>query len=169
VTPCLREIGRLWQFGEITVPEEHLASETLMDVLQTLRAPPSIQPQAPWAVVSCAPTEGHVLPAVFARDLLEDAGWRVCFLGASMPADELAAFVRRREPQLLVLTTTQARSVPGAVAVARALRSGPGETAILVAGAGVQGLGQASDVHADALGHDLADLVFFAEGLTATA
>jgi methanogenic corrinoid protein MtbC1 len=159
--PCLHQIGELWERGEIAVPDEHLASHTLTCVLHDLRPPPVTSPDAPTAVVSCAPLESHTIPALMAGDLLADAGWRVWQLGASAPAVELATFVRLRDPRLLVLTTSLTRHVTGVVSVTRALRDHTG-TAVLAGGAGVRHVGEPSVIGADALGHRLADLLTFA-------
>lgn len=165
VAPCLREIGDLWQRGELTVPEEHLASKILMGVLNELRL--DVPSSGPTAVVSCAPLERHVLPAVLARELLTDMGWRVWFLGASAPAADLVEFTRRRRPRLLVLTATLARSVTGVAAVTGAMRTDPGRPAVMVGGAGILGVGRPEAVGADALGRDFSDLVGFAAELAA--
>lgn len=162
VNPCLREIGRLWQHGELSVPDEHLASETLTGALLELRCPPVTGDAAPTAVVSCAPLEHHCLPALMAADLLTDAGWQVWYLGASAPAAELAAFVRLREPRLLVLTTTMPRTLAGVVTVARAL-TGERGTAILAGGAGVEDVASPATIGVDALGRRLPDLLRFAD------
>lgn len=167
LVPCLRQIGELWEHGEITVPDEHLASHTLTGVLHDLRTPPVTSPSAPTAVVSCAPLDGHRIPTLLAGDLLSDAGWRVWQLGSSSPADELAAFVRRHDPRLLVLTATMTRTMTGVVAVTRALRDHHG-TAILAGGAGVKYVRDPSAVGVDALGHRLGDLLTFAATVAST-
>lgn len=166
VIPCLHEIGLLWEHGEISVPDEHLASDSLTRVLTDLRSTPVADADAPTAVVSCAPLEGHTLPALLADDLLTDAGWRVWHMGSSAPPAQLAAFVQRREPQLLVLTSTLTRTVAGIAAVTRALQ-GPGRPAVLAAGEGVRHIVRPAVIGADALGRRLADLLAFA-GLVST-
>ncbi len=168
VAPCLREIGRLWQHAEITVPDEHRASDTLTVALRALRPPAVALQGAPTAVIGCAPDNHHLLGASLAWDLLADAGWRTWFVGDSMDAPELIAFTRLRKPRLLVLAVTEPARLAGAVDVTAGLRALGDTTTVVIGGAGVDHLVDPSLIGADALAHDYRELLDFADGLGAS-
>lgn len=167
VAPCLREIGRLWQHAEITVPDEHRASDTLTAALGALRPPAITHRQAPTVVIASAPGNHHLLGASLAWDLLADAGWRTWFVGDAMGTEELVAFTRLRRPRLLVLAVTEPSRLAGAVEVADGLRGAGDATTVLTGGAGVARLQDPSLIGADALAHDYRELMAFADGLGA--
>lgn len=50
--------------------------------------------------------EHHALPALMAAIALRWDGWRVHHLAADIPPDDLAAFLERERPDLLVLSAT---------------------------------------------------------------
>lgn len=91
VAPVMRGIGEAWQAGRLRIGDEHRASEQVVDALYRLRgmfdAPPS---NAPVALVAGAPGNRHAMGPLLVRLVLEWRGWQVRYLGADVPADELA-------------------------------------------------------------------------------
>lgn len=157
IVPCLRQIGELWQRGELTVPDEHLATETLTSTLHEFQAPQIRDPRAPTAVVSCVPGERHVLPAFLASDVLTSLGWRIWFLGQA-PLEQLVEFVGLHHPRLLVLSVTLAENLPGVAAVGRGLVDHRKGLTIAAGGAGVAGVADPADISVDVIGRDVVDL-----------
>ena len=133
--PSLCEIGRLWHLGEISVAEEHFATTTTQRVMSEVCARATPARRDGRAVVA-ASVEGdfHDMGVRVIADLLELSGWRVVFLGASIPADELAGAVRDFEGDLVAISATlpvHLRAVEAAVASVRAL---PRRCPVLVGG-----------------------------------
>lgn len=100
------EIGRLWQENTISVAQEHVATAISQLVLAYL------YPRLPRAaktgkkvLVACAEGELHDMGARVCADFLEMSGYEVRFLGASVPADNLAAEVGRERPHVIALST----------------------------------------------------------------
>jgi methanogenic corrinoid protein MtbC1 len=85
-------------------------------------------------VVASSPDELHALGVRMVSDFLEADGWEVLALGASTPADDLVELVEREAPDVVALSTTTARSVPGIADVLGRLRSVHPRPLIVVGG-----------------------------------
>ncbi len=133
--PALQEIGHRWAVGDLTVADEHLATavthQLLDEVSQRMRT-------VPWggrlAVVTSTPDELHALGVRMVADFLEADGWEVLQLGASTPAEDLLDLVEREAPDMVALSTTTPRSLPGIADVLRHLRSAHPRPLIVVGG-----------------------------------
>jgi MerR family transcriptional regulator, light-induced transcriptional regulator len=133
VLPLLRELGAGWERGEITVAQEHFASNLLRGRLLGL-ARGWDRGSGPRAVLACPPGERHDLGLVIFGLALRDLGWRITFLGADTPPETIIETVRRLEPQALVFAVADRERLGGVVETADALEDAP--TSVWVGGAG---------------------------------
>lgn len=119
---ALYEIGRMWQNGEASVADEHLAAVTTQTLVARVSAQLSAPPQ-PELTGIVATTEGdlHALGVRFVADFLESEGWVVIDLGANTPADDLVSIVAERRPALVGLSTTLTTNLPQAQGAIAAL------------------------------------------------
>ena len=104
--PVLREVGDRWHLGQISVSQEHLASEALLGALRgmlDLVEPESSKKQA---LLACFSDEDHSLPLYGVALRLASWGWRPTILGARTPPEALGAAVRLARPALVGLTIT---------------------------------------------------------------
>lgn len=102
MTPSLYEIGRLWEEGEISTVQEHLATAISMRILSVMFGSfVTGHASKGRAVISAAPNEFHEVGARMVADQLEMDGWRVDYLGANSPAADLIDLLRRDPPFLL--------------------------------------------------------------------
>jgi MerR family transcriptional regulator, light-induced transcriptional regulator len=111
--PVLVAVGQRWATSGRGVEVEHLLSECLIAVfstraagLQATRVPPNGVPAGrPLRPVLLAgmPTEMHVVPLAVLAALLAEHGIGCRSLGPALPADALAAAVRRTAPAVVVL------------------------------------------------------------------
>jgi methanogenic corrinoid protein MtbC1 len=139
IAPVMRMVGDLWAQGELSVADEHLATEITLRVLALQReAFRTVRRRARERVLlAAAPGEQHVVGLRMAANVLEAAGYGVIMLGPDVPPDALAAAVARHGPTVLGLTAAMhdtAAHVPGAIE--RAQRAGAG-VGVVVGGAGV--------------------------------
>lgn len=108
ITPAMYEIGRLWETAQISVAQEHLATQITQVVIATLslrlRAPERVG-AGRVAIVSATPGELHALGSQMVADFLEAQGWNVLALGADAPAQELAGLAQARQPDVIALST----------------------------------------------------------------
>lgn len=113
LTPAMRRIGGLWERGEMTIAEEHLASaiaaRSLATVYPSLFWAPPLSRQR--VVIAAVEGEQHVLGAQMAAYVLEGHGFDVAFLGADVPRPRLLEAIERYRPHAVGLgcTTTDSR------------------------------------------------------------
>ena len=100
----LREIGELWQQGELTVAEEHFASHLIRRRLGGL-ARGWEDGSGPRALLACPADEEHDIPLMMLGIALGNRGWRISFLGARTPAEDLLRAVESVAPEVVVLAS----------------------------------------------------------------
>jgi methanogenic corrinoid protein MtbC1 len=105
--PALREVGRLWECGEMTVAQEHLATAITQTVMSRLAVDqPVPAAEGPTVIAACVDAERHGLGLRMLCDLLELEGWTALYLGATVPARDLVKMVAERRPRALALSVS---------------------------------------------------------------
>jgi methanogenic corrinoid protein MtbC1 len=102
VLPVMRQIGAGWEHGEVSVAQEHLATQMVRSYLESLRRPPATAGPQVW--LACPPRELHDLPLLALGLLLWNQGWQVRFFGANTPLHDLLRAVRISRPELVVVS-----------------------------------------------------------------
>jgi len=143
VLPVLHEIGLRWERSEITVGHEHFASHLVERRLLAL-ARGWDAGHGPQALLACPSGERHTLGLVCFGLLLADHGWRIAYLGADTPVDQVADMSERLRPVAVVLCVLDARHLAaGAEAISdlgrahHTIVAGSGATAELAGRLGV--------------------------------
>jgi MerR family transcriptional regulator, light-induced transcriptional regulator len=139
LSETMREVGRRWSQGTVTISQEHLATSIIASFLSrlngALRSKMSTGPE----VVVCVPEgEYHTLPLLLAERPLLEKGYRVVNIGPSAPSESTAAFVRARGPFGVLISVTQPACLDAARALARRLRMALPELRIAVGGQAVE-------------------------------
>jgi methanogenic corrinoid protein MtbC1 len=108
IAPALWLIGDLWERGEITVADEHIATEICVRVLALQREMQRVAvTRADHRVMLAAPAgELHVVALRMLGNLLREVGYHVVMLGADVPTEALAASAARHEPHAICLSAT---------------------------------------------------------------
>lgn len=106
LTPFLREIGRLWESGQWSEYQEHIASITVRDFLVQVRGELREQPAWPLLLASCLPYERHEIPLHMLLIESSLAGWRTLFLGASPAPGAIEEAVLRLRPVRVALSAS---------------------------------------------------------------
>jgi diguanylate cyclase (GGDEF)-like protein len=149
ITPSMNSLGELWERGELTIADEHLASAISHTMLARLY--PALLGQAQRSgdtvVVAGVQGEEHVLGLRMAADVFEGAGFDVRFLGAGVPEASLLAWVAEHQPSIVALGATmpvngatllrQCRTLRDHDPALRLIIGGPGVPNALKQGAGV--------------------------------
>lgn len=108
------EVGRRWAENEWNVAQEHRATSISEDVISALaRLSPPTDPRGV-AVVTCVDGEWHSLPARLVATALGAAGWRVHYLGASVPVHHLAQLLQDVGPDVTGLSCSVPTALPRA-------------------------------------------------------
>lgn len=137
IIPAQREIGAMWHAGEISVPEEHIATDTTRAALGVLAhlAPPAPSLERT-ILVAAVEGDHHDVGVRVASDLLELAGFRAACLGANVPAEDIAQAVHDFAADLVALSAAMSVHLPAlrrSIDAVRASRQHPPR--ILVGGA----------------------------------
>ncbi len=104
ILPTLVDLGERWERGEITVAQEHFASNLVRGRLLGL-ARGWGQGTGPLALLAAPPGEQHDLGLVVFGLALRARGWRVTFLGADTPLSTVAETASRMAPDVIVLAS----------------------------------------------------------------
>jgi MerR family transcriptional regulator, light-induced transcriptional regulator len=94
LNPLLTLIGDRWRIGELRPVHEHMASAIVRSLTYILRNNNPCSPDAPKMIVTTPINQLHELGALLAGIIAELKGWKVTYLGANLPAEEIAAAVR---------------------------------------------------------------------------
>jgi MerR family transcriptional regulator, light-induced transcriptional regulator len=137
VSPFLRQVGDDWHAGRLTIAQEHLASTTIHDiVVESMRAivPPN---DAPTLLVSTPAGERHAIGAALVAATAATDGWRVLYLGADLPASEVATAARSGDARVVAMSATYLSDRRRTLDELRALRALlPPHVTLVVGGAG---------------------------------
>ncbi|MGB0132385.1 MerR family transcriptional regulator [Dokdonella sp.] len=102
--PLLMNIGKRWQEGTMPPANEHLATTIIRRVLGWMMDFPNARQDAPNIVVATPAFQNHELGAMLAATAASLGGWRVMYLGASLPAAELTRAARLVDADTVALS-----------------------------------------------------------------
>jgi methanogenic corrinoid protein MtbC1 len=114
IDPAMREIGRLWQAAQVSVAQEHLATQITQAVIATLGLAlngTTTVGRGRLAVVASSPGERHSLGGQMVADFLESQGWTALALGPDTPIVDLVGFARSQQAELVALSTALPRNL----------------------------------------------------------
>jgi methanogenic corrinoid protein MtbC1/DNA-binding XRE family transcriptional regulator len=133
--PAQAQLGDLWHRGEVTIGEEHIATQITTTALgmlrQKLRPRPALGKRA---VVTSLANDLHTIGGRVAADFLYMDGWDVDFLGANTPARALAEYVAGRQVDLVGISLTLEGTCLEAKEAIKLLRALPRAPKILLGG-----------------------------------
>ncbi len=139
IRPALYHIGILWEKGEITVAEEHLATAIVGRITSNIYTKFRFGEQKKGKIIlTAAPNEFHEVGGRIVADLLEIKGWDVLYLGANTPEKELLKLIRKVEPQILGISVAMPFNIDKAWKIISLLKSDKitGDMKIMVGGMG---------------------------------
>ncbi len=144
VLPYLAVLGERWQRGTASIAMEHFASNVIRGRLAGL-ARGWGSGHGPRALLACPPGEQHDLALMMFGIVLHGSGWRIGYLGANTPVEELARAAGVSRPDLVVLAAARPETLEPIPAELTALArrfplalAGAGATAQFADAAGAQ-------------------------------
>jgi DNA-binding transcriptional MerR regulator len=102
ILPFLRRLGVRWAAAQASVVQEHFASNIIGGRLRGL-ARGWGEGVGPRAVLACPPGELHELGLLSFGLALRERGWRITYLGADTPLDDITAVLDELAPAIVVL------------------------------------------------------------------
>jgi methanogenic corrinoid protein MtbC1 len=134
VGPLAQEIGDLWRDGTITAAHEHFASAIIRNFLVSNYKPFAYTKEMPGLIVATPAGQLHELGAVIVAAAANDLGWRVVYLGTSLPAAEIAGAALQHEARAVALSIVYPEDDSSLELELRTLRRFLPSTGILVGG-----------------------------------
>lgn len=104
IAPLAVKVGDLWQNGVITAAHEHFASAVIRNFLVGNSKSYALNSSAPTIVVATPAGQLHEIGAVMVAAAASDMGWRVIYLGTSLPAVEIVGAVLQNQARALALS-----------------------------------------------------------------
>jgi methanogenic corrinoid protein MtbC1/DNA-binding XRE family transcriptional regulator len=134
--PVQVEIGARWHRGDVTIPQEHIATQITLRQMARLRGMLKSRLKLGLkAVVSSVEGDQHFIGAQAVADFLVVDGWEVDFLGADIPTDHLVPYTKARGAHLVCVSVSLTSLVPVAQKLVAELRKIPAGPKILLGGA----------------------------------
>lgn len=99
------ELGELWQAGDCSVFEEHMATEALRRATAACVAVPRRRGTRR-ALLTTAPGQRHTLGLSLAELVLAEHGWHSIWIGEGPPAEEIPAMVAGLAPDLCIVAAS---------------------------------------------------------------
>lgn len=150
VVPALVEIGERWARGELSVADEHVASQVVGRLMGRLG--PHFHARGRrrgTIVIGCPPGELHSLPAAILADQLRTRSFAVVALGADTPVDSFCDRVISTPDLVAVgISVTTAEAIGSVGTLADAIRAAT-SVPIVVGGAAVTSPETATEVGSD--------------------
>jgi len=135
LVPFIRILGDRWEDGSWRVVHEHLASAILRAVLWDMVRRGGTDLTGNVLVVATPSGQRHELGALLAAGLATELGWDVLYLGADLPAEEIAAAVLAKQARGVLLSVVFPKADGRTADEIRRLRALVGEqTPLLVGG-----------------------------------
>lgn len=131
--PLLRDVGDRWHAGTMAIGEEHLITNSVRQrVIQLLMSAPKRARRH--VVCACLPNEEHELGLLGAALRFRHEGWKVTYLGARTPFEQLARVTLALKPDLVAVS-----AVRDGRDLKTLKKSLPPDTRIVVGGAAARG------------------------------
>ena len=137
--PLLRRVGDEWHAGRLSPAQEHLVSATLHDIIAgMMRAFTSREADPGGRLLVATPAgDRHAIGAALVGAAAAVEGWSVLYLGADLPASEIAEAARRSEASVVALSVVYVDDRERVLGELRRLRALlPGSVALIAGGSG---------------------------------
>lgn len=99
----LYRIGKLWDHNELTIPEEHMATQITESLINKFAPDSPIEPKFK-AIVTCIDKEFHEIGAKMVSHVFELNNWKTYYLGASIPTKENIKYVKQIDPDVIAIS-----------------------------------------------------------------
>ena len=102
----MTQVGEGCASGRLRIAHEHLATAIVRAFLDPMRSAYPAGESAPGIVVATPVFQHHELGALLIAATARSEGWRTTYLGANLPAEEIAMTARHRSARLVALSIT---------------------------------------------------------------
>ena len=140
-SPLLRRIGEDWHAGRSTIAHEHLASSTVHDIVVESMRSMARRSASATVLVATPGGERHAIGAALVGAAAAADGWRVLYLGADVPARDIAAAAIATRAAVVAVSVTYVHDRARTLDEIRFLRDLlPSTVVLIIGGAGAAGI-----------------------------
>ena len=107
LVPVVEEIGRGWARGELSVIQEHIASERLTRGLARCSDGIVVPPGAPSCLLIAAERDEHLLGLSMVEVCLREFGWRTTWAGRGTPIHFACEFISSSNVDMVAVSASQ--------------------------------------------------------------
>ncbi len=104
IIPLMEKIGSKWKEGSLRVSQEHLGTSIIRNHIGSLLSTSKHSPEAPSIVTATPVGQLHEIGALIAAVSAALDGWRSIYLGANLPADEIAGAAIQTKARAVALS-----------------------------------------------------------------
>ena len=104
--PAMYDIGGLWREGRLDVGSEHVASNTVMRLIESMNTKLKPKSKAKTIVVCTPDGEYHIIPCLMLQTYFSLRGYNVINLSPSMPTRSLINHIEKENPDLVLVSIT---------------------------------------------------------------
>ncbi|MEO1583675.1 MAG: cobalamin-dependent protein [Planctomycetota bacterium] len=161
--PVESEIGTMWHLGEVSIPEEHAATEAIRGAMAVLShdayANSSPEPKPGAVLVGAVEGDQHDIGVRAVADIIEVAGYTAVYLGANVPTRDLVRACESYEVTAVLLSAAMGVHLPAIQEAIAAVRGASGIRVIVGGGAFTPDPSLAEQIGADGYAADTAEAV----------
>lgn len=104
ILPLIETIGRYWQEGYLRISHEHFASSYIRRFMENLTESFQSTEASPRLIVTTPEGQYHEVGAIIGAALAASDGWKTTYLGASLPAEDIAAAANKLNSRCILLS-----------------------------------------------------------------
>jgi methanogenic corrinoid protein MtbC1 len=104
IIPLIRRVDEMWSRGSLRMAHEHMVTSMVRAFLCNLDGTNRLPPGAPRLVITTPSGQTHELGALISASAAVMAGWKVIYLGADLPADEICSAVEKNDASAVALS-----------------------------------------------------------------
>ncbi|UCD78855.1 MAG: cobalamin-dependent protein [Desulfobacterales bacterium] len=134
IVPLFEEIGNLWRNGALKIVNEHMATTVTRTFLFNLLRATGICDPAPRIVIATTVGQWHDVGALAVALTAADHGWHPVYYGPNLPAEEIAAGVKKSGACAVAISITHLLSRQQVIDELRKLRRYVGKQVALFIG-----------------------------------
>jgi DNA-binding transcriptional MerR regulator/methylmalonyl-CoA mutase cobalamin-binding subunit len=139
VIPVIQQVGDDWHNGSLTSAGEHAATSFIKDYLTRSVRSFAQEEHAPVLIATTPAGQLHELGAFIGSCQARKSGWKIIYLGPSLPADEIANAITRTNATAVLLSIVYPIDDPQLESeLIRLRKQSPNDIPILVGGTGIE-------------------------------
>ena len=111
----LKEVGELWEKGELPIWKEHFISELSLENMALIKRRKYQENEVERPILMVTPgAEQHSIGLKMLGDMLESNGHNVIYLGNLIPTDNIIHAIKDRKPYAIILSVTMVYHIEAA-------------------------------------------------------